>query len=260
MTPAEKRLIAIRDPAPSIPVEFRLYHGGSPKRGALIPHSSRALSYVGDYVYFSVNKRYAQQYVNRRSSAASPKRKSRRSDVFIIDARLLPSDSLIVRAGSGSKSSLEEALACLVEARHALEWLLKLCREKGVTRLKDLQEFERITLPFASRLESHSQAKFAGVDAIMEGTSFVFFYYGRLDLEFEELVRARQELQVLWCRGFTTPFDVCDLESAKAANASKGPSSRDPSLAQGRLIVLVPGKIPVLPNRFLDPPHRRKGP
>jgi hypothetical protein len=85
----ERRLLAIQDPAPSIPARFRLYHGGTAKRGYLVTQDPNSNAYVGDYVYFSSLKRYAREYLQRRRRVPAT--------LFVIDARYLPAGTRVFR-------------------------------------------------------------------------------------------------------------------------------------------------------------------
>jgi hypothetical protein len=78
----ERQLVAIRDPAPSIPARFRLYHGGTSRRGYLVTQSSDSNAYLGEYVYFSSLKWYAREYLHPRRGVPAA--------LFVIDARYLP--------------------------------------------------------------------------------------------------------------------------------------------------------------------------
>jgi hypothetical protein len=85
----ERQLVAIRDPAPSIPARFRLYHGGTSRRGYLVTQSSDSNAYLGEYVYFSSLKWYAREYLQPRRVVPAA--------LFVIDARYLPAGTRVLR-------------------------------------------------------------------------------------------------------------------------------------------------------------------
>jgi hypothetical protein len=112
-----RSLIAIPYPAPSIPAQYRLYHGGSAKGGWLRVHDPQSWAYLGPYVYFSPRKQYAAGYVTDRHRQSA--RAVRDKQLFVIDARLLPEGSRVV-TGIDALDSTESLFMDLIDTRRSL--------------------------------------------------------------------------------------------------------------------------------------------
>lgn len=110
-----KKLVAIRDPALSIPRERRLIHWGAAKKGKLIPGPADGYGSIGSYVYFSSIKQYARTYSRTPSGLSASKRRG--GGLFVIDAKQLPAGARVLWP---EQDQIGDRLFDLVDSLHYL--------------------------------------------------------------------------------------------------------------------------------------------
>jgi hypothetical protein len=273
---SRQALVAIPDPAPSIPARFRLYHGGTARRGYLATDSPGSGAYLGDFVYFSSLKSYAREYAHHRTKHAG------RGRLFVIDSRYLPDGSRIMQSDDNSWPSraIGDLLCALIDMsvdlagaarlldRHAIRSFLAPCD------VEDLQYevWRQLTLVrFLRRHSGRSDSPaivsdtlvlaepapsddFPAKDRWNSLALFLLETFGTLDVTAAQLRTAARLYRTQWLSSFTVPLHAANLDLKRQEAATASARHGYPVGGNG-LIALVPGKIPVLDERDRDRPR-----
>jgi hypothetical protein len=293
-----RSLVAIPDPAPSIPAKFRLYHGGTPKRGHLVTHSPTSGGWLGDYVYFSTVKQYARRYARGKDHAG-------RGRLFVIDARYLPPGTRIMRTTDSGwpPRSIEWRLFDLIDMtgdlrnlvdlleQHSLPSLLAepapedvrqelvrhlryvtvlrlraarpgsepLVAPRLVRALKDLQR-RQLGPRWAAKLALPAfDARFPAKDCYNSLALFLLDRFGTLDLRAADLRAAAERYRADWLEEFTIPLGAGTLQALREEGVRAFFDPEDDSSARNSIIAIVPGKVHVLEERDRDLPRTAGG-
>ena len=286
MNTKERAFVAIPSPAPSIPARFRLYHGGSAKRGYLVTHDAEHGAYLGDYVYFSSLRSYADEYVERRKRGDA--------SLFVLDARYVPDGTRVMLDDRKSwpRRPVEGALFDLIDLNRELWGLLRLLEKGGGRTLLDPHlgaeavESLRIDLrgtrilrrssgpdgpsavpPRERRVLQEARIRIAGKavaeaeplvlatpedewarDRWNDGFVYLISRHGTLDVTADQVRDARESLRGEWLAEFTVPLSHANLTSMRELGLRHTGGRRWGGAGSG-MIVVVPGPIPVLPRR-----------
>ncbi len=227
-----RQLIAIPYPAPSIPAAWRLYHAGSAHHGLLATHDPESFGYLGDYVYFSTERRYASLYLAKARKRDGRSRPKRTAQVFVIDARALPEGTRIVGRRQGKCSmSVEGLFTDWID----INWDMWTLIRGGYT-----PEDRRSKYPF---FQSRVKRLFGGNDMgawlAANGSS-----------SDEQVAAKLSALRQRWLQTYTRPLSWPAVSLAR----SRADCMRSAAASEGNhcisaiedSIVLVPGPVPVL--------------
>lgn len=284
----KRSLIAIRDPAHSVPARWRLYHGGAAKRGYLVTHDPESNGYVGDYVYFSTVKRYAQRYMRHWRGTAS--------SLFVVDGRYLPQGTRVLRSTDSSwpPRGVEARLFDLIDMQSELriwidvaaqnpaytmlhpeapramrdtivDWLKRvgyLCRtsnEPGSPTVLSSRAVRALRRYLDRLLEPRWAAScgqpvpldeedYPCSDRWRSPVLYLLDTFGTLDFSVDSLRSALALYRQEWLAEFSTPLSASNLDDVRQVGVAA--TLADPSpCARNGMIVLVPGPIAVLDGR-----------
>lgn len=106
-------------PATGIPVPYRLYHGGLSIGNQLLSRDQHSFAYLGNYVYFTPLKIYAQRYVDNHKNTAL----GLKSKLFVADARHLPKGTRVITTDPSRFADNHIDLCGLIDLRWELsDW------------------------------------------------------------------------------------------------------------------------------------------
>jgi hypothetical protein len=284
-----RRLIAIKDPAPSIPASFRLYHGGASKGGYLVTNDPESNDYVGDYVYFSTVKAYARTYLHRRKNKAA--------SLFVIDARYLPKGTLVLRSDRLTEwppRPVVGRIFDLIDTQSDLRFWIRLLtdtstrtmldpgapaevRQAVVDSLKEVRYLRRVTNqpnspPLTSARTLHAlkayfrrfleprvgaalaqlaplDEEYACRDRWRSVAVFLLDVFGTLDLAVKDLRAALSRYRKEWLAKFAFPISASNVGAMRQLGMVADPDGESRQFLSGT-IVIVPGRVPVLDARF----------
>jgi hypothetical protein len=287
MARTSPRLLAIEHPAPSIPARFRLYHGGQAKRGYLVTHDPESGGYLGDYVYFSSLRSYAEGYVRRSSDSART--------LFVIDARYVPAGTRVMMSDEKGwpPRGVEGLLFALIDMTHDLKDLASTRTRSAALSPEPVPDVPSFDAAIASRIQGIRYLRRASENvadgpalsprlhrllrtalarfldpAIASATAelvpsddypskdrwndailFLLDTFGTLDLTVEQLNIGLDRYREEWQQTFTRPLSHANLEAARQLGLDAIRSDDYGGGARSGMIITVPGPIPVLPAR-----------
>ena len=119
------RGFAVRESGNSVPVHYRLYHGGLSIGNQLLSRDQHSFAYLGNYVYFTPLKIYAQRYVDNHKNTAL----GLKSKLFVADARHLPKGTRVIATDPSRFADNHIDLCGLIDLRWELsDWYEELVR------------------------------------------------------------------------------------------------------------------------------------
>jgi hypothetical protein len=280
-----RELVAIPSPAPSIPARFRLYHGGSVKRGYLVTQEPDSSSYLGDFVYFSSVRGYAEQYMK--------KQKRKNASLFVLDARYVPEGTRVMVGDATWPPRAVEGLLCdLIDFNWEVHtWLALLQNGQGRSLLdpnlgpegsalvqrhlrhrrvlrrrsgpqgghatpeRERRILQKARVRVLGRLVAESEPLIAATDeddpARDRFNSSIHFFvstYGTADVTADQVRHSRMAFREAWLDEFTVPLSHENLESMREVGLRQVQNPKVSGAHRG-MIVVVPGPIRVLPTR-----------